>query len=49
MLVVTTPEAIDLIVHMPEGARSPDAQRALFAAHDSVIDGPPLGSPAITR
>lgn len=48
MLVITTP-AIDLIVHMPEGARSPEAQRALFAAHDSAIDGPPLGSPTITR
>lgn len=49
MLVITTPEAIDLIVHMPEGASSPEAQRARFAAHDSAIDGPPLGSPAITR
>lgn len=49
MLVITTPEAIDLIVQMPEGARSPEAQRALFAAHDSVIDGPPLGSPPVTR
>jgi quercetin dioxygenase-like cupin family protein len=49
MLVITTPEAIDLIVHMPEGTRSPEAQRALFAAHDSAIDGPPLGSPAVTR
>ena len=44
MLVVTTPEAIDLIVRMPEGARDPDALRALFAAHDSHLDGPPLGS-----
>ncbi len=42
MLVVTTPEAIDLILRMPEGAQSPDAMRALFAAHDSQIDGPPL-------
>ncbi len=43
MLVVTTPEAIDLIVRMPEGARSPETMRALFAEHDSAIDGPPLG------
>lgn len=43
MLVITTPEAIDLIVRMPEGARSPDAMRALFAEHDSQVDGPPLG------
>ncbi len=43
MLVVTTPEAIDLIVRMPQGARDPEALRALFAAHDSGIDGPPLG------
>ena len=49
MLVITTPEAIDLIVHMPDGARSPEAQRALFAAHDSAIDGPPLGSRADTQ
>ena len=46
MLVVTTPEAVDLIVRMPEGAKSPDALRALFAEHDSVIDGPPLGGAA---
>ena len=44
MLVVTTPEAIDLILRMPEGARSPEAQRALFSSHDSAVDGPPLGS-----
>ena len=43
MLVITTPEAIDLIARMPEGSRSPDAMRALFAEHDSQIDGPPLG------
>lgn len=43
MLVITTPEAIDLIARMPEGAKSPDAMRALFAEHDSHIDGPPLG------
>lgn len=43
MLVVTTPEAVDLIVRMPEGAKNPDALQALFAEHDSVIDGPPLG------
>ena len=43
MLVVTTPEAIDLIVRMPEGAKNPDSLQALFAEHDSVIDGPPLG------
>ena len=42
MLVVTTPEAIDLIIRMPEGLRSPDAMRALFAEHDSHLDGPPL-------
>jgi hypothetical protein len=28
---------------MPEGARSPDAMRSLFAEHDSQVDGPPLG------
>ncbi len=43
MLVITTPEAIDLIARMPEGSKSPDAMRALFAEHDSQIDGPPLG------
>ena len=43
MLVVTTPEAVDLIRRMPEGAHDPAAQRALFGEHDSVIDGPPLG------
>lgn len=43
MLVVTTPEAIDLVVHMPEGASSPDAMRRLFEDHDSHLDGPPLG------
>lgn len=43
MLVITTPGAIDLITRMPEGARDPEAQRELFAAHDSAIDGPPLG------
>ena len=43
MLVVATPEAMDLIVRMPEGARNPDAMRALFAEHDSQVDGPPLG------
>lgn len=43
MLVVTSPEALDLIVRMPEGARDPEALRALFAEHDSAIDGPPLG------
>ncbi len=42
MLVVTTPEAIDLIVRLPEGLRSPEAIRALFAEHDSHLDGPPL-------
>ena len=46
MLVVTTPTAIDLIVRMAEGARHPDALPALFAAHGSEIDGPPLGSTA---
>ena len=43
LLVVTTPDAIDLIVRMPEGARSPETLRALFAEHDSQVDGPPLG------
>jgi mannose-6-phosphate isomerase-like protein (cupin superfamily) len=42
MLVVTTPDAIDLIVRMPEGLKDPDAMRALFAEHDSQVDGPPL-------
>lgn len=48
MLVITTPEAIDLILRMPEGARDPAALRELFAAHDSEIDGPPLRSTAAT-
>jgi hypothetical protein len=43
MLVVTTPDAIDLIIRMPEGLRHPDAMQALFAEHDSYVDGPPLG------
>ena len=43
MLVVTTPDAIDLIVRMPEGLRNPDAMHALFAEHHSHLDGPPLG------
>lgn len=43
MLVMTTPEAIDLITRMPEGLRNPDAMQALFAEHASHIDGPPLG------
>jgi quercetin dioxygenase-like cupin family protein len=43
MLVVTTPEAIDLIVRMPEGIGNPDAMRALLGEHDSQMDGPPLG------
>jgi hypothetical protein len=42
MLVVTTPDAIDLIIRMPEGLRDPDAMHALFAEHDSQVDGPPL-------
>ena len=42
MLIVTTPDAIDLITRMPEGLRSPEAMHALFAEHDSHIDGPPL-------
>jgi quercetin dioxygenase-like cupin family protein len=42
MLVVTTPDAIDLIIRLPEGLRSPDAMQALFAEHDSHLDGPPL-------
>jgi mannose-6-phosphate isomerase-like protein (cupin superfamily) len=42
MLVVTTPEAIDLIIRMPEGLHNPDAMPALFAEHDSHIDGPAL-------
>lgn len=43
MLVITTPQAIDLIMRMPEGSKSPQAMRALFEEHDSQIDGPPLG------
>lgn len=43
MLVVTTPEAIDLIVRMPEGIGNPAAMQALFNRHDSHVDGPPLG------
>jgi mannose-6-phosphate isomerase-like protein (cupin superfamily) len=43
MLVITTPEAIDLIVRMPEGIGNPDKMRTLFTDHDSHIDGPPLG------
>ena len=43
MLVVTTPEAIDLIVRMPDGAANPEAVQAWFAKHDSQVDGPPLG------
>ncbi len=46
MLVVTTPEAIDLIIRMAEGARNPEALPTLFAQHDSEIDGPPLGKTA---
>ena len=42
MLVVTTPDAIDLIIRMPEGLRSPDAMQKLFAEHHSHVDGPPL-------
>jgi quercetin dioxygenase-like cupin family protein len=42
MLVVTTPAAIDLIIRIPEGALSSDAMQALFANHDSRVDGPPL-------
>src|ERR1700686_5015277 len=42
MLVVTTPEAINLIIRLPEGLRSPEAMKALFAEHDSHLDGPPL-------
>ncbi len=42
MLVVTTPDAIDLIVRMPEGLRDPDAMHSLFVEHDSHVDGPPL-------
>lgn len=49
LLVVATPEAIDLIVRMPEGARDPDALRTLFAGHDSEIDGPPLGHAATAQ
>lgn len=40
MLVATTPEAIDLIVRVPEGAGNPDALRSLFEEHHSHIDGP---------
>jgi mannose-6-phosphate isomerase-like protein (cupin superfamily) len=42
MLVVTTPNAIDLIIRMPEGLGNPNAMQALFAEHDSHVDGPPL-------
>src|ERR1700732_1031371 len=42
MLVVTTPEAIDLIIRLREGLRSPDAMQALFAEHNSHLDAPPL-------
>lgn len=42
MLVVTTPDAIDLIIRLPEGLRNPQAMQALFAEHDSHLDGPPL-------
>ena len=42
MLVVTTPDAIDLIIRMREGLGDPDAMHALFAAHDSELHGPPL-------
>jgi hypothetical protein len=31
-----------LIIRLPEGLRSPDAMQALFAEHDSHLDGPPL-------
>ncbi len=41
MLVVTTPEAIDLILRVPESATTNfDAMRAWFAKHDSQVDGP---------
>lgn len=43
ILVVTTPEAIDLIIRMPEGLRDPEAMQKLFAEHNSHVDGPPLG------
>jgi quercetin dioxygenase-like cupin family protein len=46
MLVITTPEAVDLILRMPEGANDPEVLRALWAQHDSQIDGPPLGATA---
>jgi hypothetical protein len=42
MLVVTTPEAIDLIIRAAEGLGNPDAMQALFAEHDSLVHGPPL-------
>ena len=42
MLVVTTPDAIDLIVHAPHDL-NPGTMRAWFAKHDSQVDGPPLG------
>ena len=42
MLVVATPEAIDLIIRLPEGVRSPEGMQALFAMHNSHIDGSPL-------
>jgi mannose-6-phosphate isomerase-like protein (cupin superfamily) len=43
MLVVTSPDAIDLITRVPEGLRSPEAMQALFAEHNSQLHGPPLG------
>ena len=42
MLVVTTPDAIDLIIRMPEGLGNPEAMHTLFTGHDSHVDGPPL-------
>jgi hypothetical protein len=42
MLVVTTPNAIDLIIRLPEGLRSAEGMQTLFAEHHSHLDGPPL-------
>jgi hypothetical protein len=39
---VTTPDAIDVAIRVPEGLRNPDAMQTLFAEHDSHVDGPAL-------
>ena len=42
MLVVTTPDAIDLIIRAGEGLGNPAAMAALFEEHNSHVVGPPL-------